>query len=174
MSKQSPLGSVPHKDSVRPTDYLYRISIKCLIQNDTGEVLVVKETGRDWWDLPGGGMDHGESIKSAIAREMKEEVNLDGTFTYKLLDIDEPEYLEEHNFWQIRLIFEIVPDVMEFSSGLDADETAFKNPDIFKDSKIETEQRVYRYAGLASNHIYPSHSVSQSLRHRAAGHSQTL
>ena len=38
-------------------DYLYRVSIKALIYNDAGQILVVKEDGRPLWDLPGGGMD---------------------------------------------------------------------------------------------------------------------
>lgn len=30
------------------TDSLFRISLKAYIENDKGEVLVVKERGRDW------------------------------------------------------------------------------------------------------------------------------
>lgn len=56
-------GVIEHLEGTRKTDYLYRLSIKGIIFNDTGEILFVKESGRDWWDLPGGGMDHGEDIK---------------------------------------------------------------------------------------------------------------
>ena len=38
-------------------DCLYRISLKALIYNDVGQILVVKEIDRTYWDLPGGGMD---------------------------------------------------------------------------------------------------------------------
>jgi 8-oxo-dGTP pyrophosphatase MutT (NUDIX family) len=65
--------------------------------NDQGEVLVVKEVGRTWWDLPGGGMDHGEDIKSALARELKEEVNLSSNFTYRVIDVEDPAYLSHAN-----------------------------------------------------------------------------
>lgn len=87
------LGVVLHPDGERPADYLYRVSLKCLIFNDEGEVLVVKEKGRDFWDLPGGGMDHGENLHAAIAREMAEEVSLVGDFEYKVIDVDEPKFL---------------------------------------------------------------------------------
>ena len=50
-------------------------------------MLVVKEAGRNWWDLPGGGMDHGETINEAIARELKEEVDLNGDFSSAILRI---------------------------------------------------------------------------------------
>ena len=118
-------GVIEHPDSNRKTDYLYRLSIKGIIQNDTGEILLVKENGRDWWDLPGGGMDHGENIKTAIAREMKEEVNLTSDFTYKIVHVDDPAELKNAKVLQVRLIFIIKPEIMEFSSGDDGDEVAF-------------------------------------------------
>jgi len=107
-------------------------------------VLVVKEGGRTWWDLPGGGMDHGESIQAVIAREMKEEVNMQGEFSYKIIAVDEPGLLLRH-LWQIRLVFAVQPRHMVFSVGKDSDEIAFKNPQDFKASGIATERRIYNY-----------------------------
>lgn len=148
MSEKSSLGVVHHKASVRRTDYLYRISIKGMVRNRSGEVLVVKESGRDYWDLPGGGMDHRENIQTAVAREMKEEVNLSGDFTYKILHVDEPAYLSAHDFWQVRLIFAITPNEMNFSAGEDGDEIAFIDPKEFEKSNNEVERRIYKYATL--------------------------
>lgn len=55
-------------------DSLYRISVKALIQNETGQTLVVR-TGRDWgWTLPGGGVEHGEDVQEGLRREILEEV----------------------------------------------------------------------------------------------------
>lgn len=146
MSEQISLGTIDHSTSLRKTDYLYRVSMKGIVKNDKGEVLVVKETGRDWWDLPGGGMDHGENIEVAIAREMKEEVNLEGSFTSRIIAVEDPSYLAKHNMWQIRLIYEIIPSYPVFSPGEDADEVAFMNPEIFKTSEKDGERRIYTYA----------------------------
>lgn len=146
MSKQNAIGAIEYSTKVRKTDYLYRVSIKGLVRNRNGEVLVVKESGRDWWDLPGGGMDHGEDLKMAIAREMYEEVSLSGEFTYQVVAVDEPMYLDVHDFWQVRLIFEIWPEDMNFEPGEDADEVAFMHPNVFKDSAKTGERRVYAYA----------------------------
>lgn len=150
MTKQNSLGVIDQKKVNRRIDYLYRISLKNLIRNEKGEVLVVKETGRDWWDLPGGGMDHGEDLEASIAREMKEEVNLEGPFTNKIISIDEPAYLQAHNFWQVRLIFELKPEHMKFSPGEDGDEVEFIDPINFKDSSSEVERRIYKYANIDS------------------------
>jgi len=142
-------GVITYEDSSRRTDYLYRVSLKCLIRNDAGEVLVVKEAGRDWWDLPGGGMDHNEDIPTAIAREMKEEVNLEGEFDSQIIHVEKPALLKPQNFWQIRLIYELRPERMMFSPGDDGDEVAFMNPEKFKGSPLRTEQLIHEYSQLA-------------------------
>lgn len=117
-----------------PNDSLYRISLKCLIKNEIGEILVVKEAGRTSWDLPGGGMDHGENIASAIARELKEEIGLTGAFTYDVIGLDEPARLTTRDIWQIRIILRVWPEQMTFQSGKDSDEIAFMNSEILESS----------------------------------------
>jgi 8-oxo-dGTP pyrophosphatase MutT (NUDIX family) len=142
-------GIIEHQEpSSRRTDYLFRISLKCLIQDSEGRVLVVKETGRDWWDLPGGGMDHGETLQAAIAREMKEEVNLRGDFTFKILAVEEPKLLDPHGFWQLRLIFAIELSQLDFSPGDDSDEIAFMNPKSFENSTVRTERLIFVYSQM--------------------------
>lgn len=132
------------------SDYLFRVSLKSVILNDNGEVLVVKEKDRDWWDLPGGGMDHGESVKDALARELHEEVSMKGGFDYETILTEDPRYLTAHNLYQMRITFFVKPAIMKFSKGIDSDEIAFMNPDLFKDSEILTERKIYEYCMLAS------------------------
>ena len=127
---------------------MYRVSIKGLIKNSDGEVLVVKETGRPWWDLPGGGMDHDEDIKSALAREMYEEVGLTGDFAYKVIAVDDPKFLAHINLWQMRIIFEVTPEIFPSEPGSDADEIQYINPAELKDSDHSPEISVYKYASL--------------------------
>lgn len=149
MKKNSLHGVIDHSDnSNRKTDYLFRISLKGLIKNNKGEVLVVKEAGKSDWDLPGGGLDHGEGIKASLAREMKEEVNLAGDFTYDIIRIDEPRQMVTQDIMYIRAIFAINPVDMSFSVGEDGDEIAFVNPDIFKNSEKETERLIYQYSNI--------------------------
>ena len=132
----------------RRADYLYRVSLKCVIRNSRGEVLVVKESDRDNWDLPGGGMDHGESIKSVIARELAEEVNLHGDFDYKAIAVEEPKLVTGHNWYQIRLIFEVIPHNLHFKSGSDVTEVIFKDPAFFEHSDRNVERKIYQYSQL--------------------------
>ena len=140
-------GVVAHPNSSRPTDYLFRVSIKNIIRNSKGDVLAVKESGRDWWDLPGGGIDHEESIHDGIARELAEEVSLTGNFTYKIITAEDP-CLLKHGFYQIRLIAELIPENFTFSPGIDADEVAFLNPQSLKNSAKDQERKIYQYSRI--------------------------
>ena len=142
-------GVIEHNHIKRKTDYLYRISIKGLIRRSDGCVLVVKEAGRTWWDLPGGGMDHGEDIKSAITRELREEVSLKGDFTYRVIAVDEPKILNSANIWQLRLIFEVISVEMDFQPGEDGDEVLFIEPNVLKNSTNPVERRIYEYLQIA-------------------------
>lgn len=142
-------GIIDQSELGRKNDYLYRVSIKGLIRNEKGEVLVVKESGRTWWDLPGGGMDHDESIKSALAREMHEEVGLSGDFTYKVIAVENPGFLTHANVWQLRLIFEVMPDILPSEAGDDADEINFINPAELNNSEHSAERSVYKYAKIS-------------------------
>jgi len=56
-------------------DCFYRISVKALILNENHEFLLIRqEDGR--WDLPGGGLDFGESPHQCLERELQEEMGL--------------------------------------------------------------------------------------------------
>ena len=126
-------------------DSLYRISLKCLIVNDEGRVLVVRENGRGSWDLPGGGMDHGEDLHMTLARELKEEINFTGNFTFEILAVDDPAKLLTRDVWQVKLVFKVTLDSLEISPGDDAEEVAFIDASILKNSSHLPEQAIYRY-----------------------------
>jgi 8-oxo-dGTP pyrophosphatase MutT (NUDIX family) len=56
-------------------DCLYRVAARVLVVQDN-KLLLVKEASDDWWALPGGGVDHGETIESAVTREVEEELGV--------------------------------------------------------------------------------------------------
>lgn len=49
----------------------------CIFLNKKGEILLVKPTYKDYWALPGGGVEEKESPMSGCIREIKEEINLE-------------------------------------------------------------------------------------------------
>lgn len=69
----------------------YRISVKASIKDDDGRMLLLKEKDGSW-ELPGGGLEHGEDPKEALSREINEETGL----TVEWIS-DQPE-----TFWTVR------------------------------------------------------------------------
>lgn len=62
-----------------------QVATKAVIENDAGEVLLLKRS-RPYhgqtvlsWDVPGGRIDPGETLEEALRRELKEETTLDLT-----------------------------------------------------------------------------------------------
>ena len=129
-------------------DYLFRVSLKAFIQNERGEVLVVKERARDWWDLPGGGMNHDDTYVTALSRELKEEVGFEGTLTLRILRAEEPTIVQRLLAQQVRLVFLVHLSNYDVSVGNDADKIAWKNPALFEHSENLAEHRIWENACL--------------------------
>ena len=68
----------------------YRVSVKAKI-NFNGKTLLVREDGKKW-DLPGGGIEHFETIQEALTRELTEEIGVSdfiitsGPKVFKMID----------------------------------------------------------------------------------------
>ena len=54
----------------------FRIAVSALIF-DGERVLLAHRRDSDWWNLPGGGMEIGETVDEAIRREVREETGLE-------------------------------------------------------------------------------------------------
>ncbi len=56
-----------------------RVRVAALLKNSAGEILLVKQrkNKKDYWLLPGGGIEFGESAVDALVRELKEEINVE-------------------------------------------------------------------------------------------------
>src|SRR5713226_7811504 len=56
---------------------IFRIGVFALIFDDQGRVLLGLRRDIDWWNLPGGGMEAGETVDEALCREVREETGLE-------------------------------------------------------------------------------------------------
>jgi len=56
---------------------MFKVGSFAIIFNQDNGVLLCHRRDYDLWNLPGGGVEKGESPWDAVAREVKEEINLD-------------------------------------------------------------------------------------------------
>lgn len=124
-----------------PTTY-YRVSLKAVIRNKKGEVLVNKEYDASDWSLPGGGWDHGETEHEALARELKEEVGYEGGFTSRPFATG-MFWLDRKLAWLVWIVYEVETEKQDFSVGDDSTEIAFVDPKTLKGSSSRTEQWIF-------------------------------
>lgn len=132
----------------------YRVSLKAVIKNENGEVLCVKE-GSDLWELPGGGIDHGEDVRTALARELQEEVGYTGGFSYEPIDILSL-YDKPNERCMMLIGFSVtLSDPYSIQKGSDTNvrEIAWINPHQFNDEDARGTRVIYRFA------VDPTHTI---------------
>ena len=92
----------------------YRVSIKALVFDDQNRLLVCLVPG-DKWEMPGGGLEHGESIEDCLKREFQEELgskveSVDNVaFTYKAKS--------PRGYWAMRLAIPVKLESRSFKNG---------------------------------------------------------
>lgn len=127
-----------------PTTF-YRVSLKAIIRNDRGEILMAKEGGQTDWSLPGGGWDHGESAIDCLKRELFEEVGYTGKIDIKPIATNfDPVYISSKQAWLIWIVYEVQTENTRFSVGEDADEIAFVDPHTLQHGDSWEPKMTYR------------------------------
>ena len=120
----------------------YRVSLKAVIRDNQGRVLVNKEGTSDTWNLPGGGWDHGETEQEALARELQEEVGYTGDFIanpFKTAVF----WLESKQAWLLWIVYDVKPEHLDFTVGEHSSEIAFVDPKSLKEATSFEERWIY-------------------------------
>ena len=97
---------------------IYRVVAKALITNSEDKVLVVKE-GQDFWSLPGGGLEHGESPQDCLKREIQEEIGVSDAEIHDIV-YSTSVYLDQRDIWMTWIVYKagIGPAKFIFGDGV--------------------------------------------------------
>lgn len=70
---------------------MIRVRVQALVFDNKGRILLVKhvKNGREYYVLPGGGLEYRETLIDALARELMEELNIKELFSAKFVDLRE-------------------------------------------------------------------------------------
>ena len=109
------------------TEAFYRVSVKGIVIDDGGRVLLAREDSGKW-ELLGGGLDHGESPQEGLRREIAEETGLTVTSISK-----EPKYFTTckhlNRDWYIaNVIYQIELKDLNFTPSGECQELRFFTP----------------------------------------------
>lgn len=92
----------------------YRVSAKALVLDESKQKFLVVQEADGRWELPGGGIDHGETPSEALKREIKEEMGLEATSV-----ADHPSYfftfLNVTGYWLANALYETKLESLAFT-----------------------------------------------------------
>jgi putative (di)nucleoside polyphosphate hydrolase len=79
------------KKSDQP-DIRYRLNVAAILRNGAGKILLGERVDRSGaWQFPQGGVDDGETLSQALARELREEISV-GPSAYQIVSSRGPYY----------------------------------------------------------------------------------
>ncbi len=66
-----------NNEEVSESSACFRVAVSALIFDEEGRILLGHRRDIDWWYLPGGGMEAGETVDEALRREIFEEIGVE-------------------------------------------------------------------------------------------------
>ena len=63
-------------DELPPEQARFRIGVFAIIER-AGRYLLARRPDIGWWNLPGGGLEYGETVDDGLRREVREEIGCD-------------------------------------------------------------------------------------------------
>lgn len=80
------------------------IGARAIVLNSENQILLVKHTYEPYWYIPGGGVKKGEPVKTALLRELKEEVGVSVVGEPELFGIYYHTYFGVHDYPVIYIV----------------------------------------------------------------------
>lgn len=96
-----------YNDSDAPKPNSLVPAASAVVTNDRGEILMQRRVDNNFWALPGGTMDFGETIVQTAEREVREETGLDVRVDGIVGTFSDPRHIIEYSDGEVRQQFNI-------------------------------------------------------------------
>ena len=117
-----------------------RLTVDAVVFNDRGEVLLIKRRNPPrGWALPGGFVDVGETLETAVARELAEETGLRARSVRQFHTYSDPARDPRHH--TVSTVFRVEADGTP-TAGDDAVDAAFFPPDALPEPVVFDHARI--------------------------------
>lgn len=108
---------------------VYRAAVKAIIRDRAGNILVVKETPDKHWDLPGGGLEHGESLHECLGRELIEELGVRLDVDESIIPAFRTFYASNRDIWLLWIVYDLTTSDILAQVKIDPKYCKFINKD---------------------------------------------
>ena len=82
-------------------------AVSVVVPDHQGRILLIRRTDNEYWSIPGGGMEPGESVREAAVREVKEETGMDCEITGLVGIYSNPRHVAAYDNGEARQEFSI-------------------------------------------------------------------
>ena len=118
-------------------------AVSAIVTDREGWILLIQRTDNGYWSIPGGGMEPGESLRQAVAREVREETGMECEVTGLVGIYSDPAHVAAYDDGEVRQEFSIC-----FTTRLLGG--------VIRTSGESSEVRFVAPADLAGYEIHPS------------------
>lgn len=99
--------------------YYFRRAVRAVLSDKNGQIALMYAKQRDYYKLPGGGVDEGEDLEAALSRELLEETGSRATITEELGEVVEWRDFDQMN--QVSFAYKAIlvgePDKPDFTQS---------------------------------------------------------
>ena len=82
-------------------------AVSAIVPDEHGRILLIRRTDNNYWSIPGGGLEPGESVRQATVREVMEETGISCEVTGLVGIYFDPNHVAAYDDGEVRQEFSI-------------------------------------------------------------------
>lgn len=94
-------------DPAAPRPNAIKVAVSAVVLDDQGRILMIRRTDNDLYSIPGGGLEAGETVSEAVAREVLEETGVQVDVSDMVGVFSNPEHVIAYDDGEVRQEFSI-------------------------------------------------------------------